>query len=81
MFVFLTLARLRPVDIDQVVVSMTLKINKKQLLWNALGSCGVERLLDEESLMWKYLTLSLKFQVGQINRTIILGQKKIHEVG
>ena len=36
---------------------------------NAPRSCGVERLLDDESLARKYLTLGLKFLAGQINWT------------
>jgi len=48
---------------------MTLKI-KNNNPWN----CNVKRLLDGESLARKYLTLSLKFLVMHINRTIILGQ-------
>jgi hypothetical protein len=57
---------------------MTLKIKKKQqLLGNRPRSCRVERLLDDESLAQKHLTLSLKFLGMQINQTIILGQKNL----
>ena len=44
---------------------------KHQLLRNAPINCGVERLLGAK----KCLTLSLKYLAGQINRTIILGQR------
>jgi hypothetical protein len=52
----------------------------------SLGSFHiVERLLDDESLAWKYLTLSLKFLASQRNQTIILRpkikNKKIREIG
>ena len=36
--------------IDWVVVSMTIEIENNNYLENAPGSCGVERLLDDESL-------------------------------
>ena len=45
---------------------MTLRIKKQQLLQNILGSCGVERLLHIESLVWKYLILILNFQPGRL---------------
>ena len=74
------------------------ELNRQPLPWD-LGisppsSCSVgsfqtvKRLLDNESLAWKYLTLSLKFLAGKINQTIILWQKnktkqnkKIREIG
>ena len=37
----------------------------------------LKNLLDIESLVVKYLTLSLKFLAWQINRTIILGPKNL----
>ena len=38
------------------------------------GGSGLT-LLDDESLAQKYVTLSLNFLAGQINRTILLGPK------
>ena len=61
--------------IDRVVVSMTPKIEKTTTP-KLPRSCSVERLFDDESLVQKYLTLSLKFLAGQINRTIILGRRE-----
>ena len=55
---------------------MTPKIKKQQLLQNAPQCCNVRRLLDDESLAQKYLTLSLKFLAGQINQTIFLGRRE-----
>ena len=55
--------------IDRVVVSVTLRIGKNNYCEMPPRSCGVERLLDDESLARKYLTLGLKFLAGQINWT------------
>ena len=59
--------------INQVVVSMTLRIKNN----NNSRSCDVKRPLDDESLVRKYLTLSLKFLAGQRNQTIFLGQNNL----
>ena len=46
---------------DQMVVSMTLKIRKQQLLRNAPGSCGVERQASA-----KIFDFEPQFLAGQI---------------
>ena len=51
---------------------MTLKINKTITTPKHPQSCGVERLRDDESLVQKYMILSLKFLAGQIKLTINL---------
>ena len=56
-------------------VIMTLKIENIICFETPPQSCGVERLLDDECLAQKYLTLSLKFLARQIHQTIILGPK------
>ena len=67
---------LGPLTIAQVVVILTLKI--KNINYSETPqSCGIARLLGNESLTRKYLTLSLKFLTRQINQTIIMGPKTI----
>ena len=63
--------------IDRVVVNTTLRIDNKIYSETVPGSSSVERLLALESLTQNYLTLSLKFLVGQIIQTIILKQTNI----
>ena len=58
--VFLTMVRLGSVDHWLSRCKYDYWNRKQLLLWNAPQSRGVERLLDDESLAWKYLTLSLK---------------------
>ena len=53
---------------------MTLKIRNINYSETPPRSCGVKRLLDDESLLQKYLTLSLKFLAMTINQTLISGQ-------
>jgi hypothetical protein len=55
---------------------MTLKINKNNYSEPALEVAVLKVFLDDESLAWKFLTLSLKFLVGQINQTIILRKRE-----
>ena len=61
--------------IDWVFVSMTLEIENNYYYKNTPRSCSVNKLLDIESPARIHLTLSLKYQAGQINWTILLGQK------
>ena len=66
--------KLRPIDHWPSSCKYGSSNRKQQILQNSPWSCGVERLLDDESLARKYLTLSLKFLAEQMNRTIILEQ-------
>ena len=64
--------------VDQIVVSVSLQIKEQQLLQNACPpklQCR-KRLLDDGNLAHKFLTLSLEFLAGQIDRTIVLGRRE-----
>ena len=63
--VFLTLARLRPAHHWVNSCKYDSQYRKEQLLQNAPGSCSAKSLLDTESLVRKYLTVSLKIIAGQ----------------
>ena len=63
--------------IDQVVVSMTLNLDNNNS--ETPRSCSVERILDDESLARKYLTLSIKVLAVRSGQSF--WDKKIREVG
>ena len=73
---FLTLARLRHENHLLSSCKYDSSNKKGQPLINAFGSCGVEILLDIESLVQVFLTLSLK-----ISSHVDKLDKRIREVG
>ena len=66
---------IKAATIDQVVVSITLKIENNNYSKTPPKSRNAKRFLELESLAQKYLTLNLKRLVAHINCTIILGQE------